>query len=223
MRLLLIAFTALAIMLPLQATAQSQSGWISDVLFVPLRAGAGNQYRIVHRGLRSGTPIRILDWPEDAEWVHVQVGENEGWIQAQYISRTPIAATRLADQERRGEQLEGQLREAREQLNSVTRERNELAQRAREQTGSLESQGAELERLKELAADPVRLDEANRRLNEELSLLRSELDQAQAENALLRNDRTFQGWLLALATVFGGMLLGWYFKSRSSQKRSSWT
>lgn len=222
MRLLLIVLTALSVSLPI--SAQAEPGWVSDVLYVPLRSGAGNQYRIIHRGLRSGTRMEILDWP-DAEdgWARVRVNDNEGWIQAQYISRSPTAAIRLGQQEQRTAQLESQLGQAREQLASVTSERNSLRNQASEQAASLEQQGAALERLEELAADPVRLDEANRRLNEELSLLRSELDQARAENALLRNDRTFQGWMLALATVFGGMFLGWYFKSRASQKRSSWT
>lgn len=222
MRLLLIMITALSLSAPL--TAQAETGWISDVLFVPLRAGAGNQYRIVHRGLRTGTRLEILEWPEaEGEWARVRVNDNEGWIQTQYISRTPIAAVRLSQQEQRVSELEGQLRETRSQLSSVTGERDRYRNQSREQAATLEQQADDLERLSELAADPVRLDEANRQLNEELSMLRSELDQARAENALLRNDRTFQGWMLALVTVFGGMLLGWYFKSRASQKRSSWT
>lgn len=223
MRLLFTVTAVLALMTPI-TVVHAATGWISDVLYVPLRSGAGNQYRIVHRGLRSGTELEILEWPEEEnEWARVRVNGNEGWIQSQYISRAPTAAIRLSRQEQRVQQLESQLQQTREQLEAITAERNTLRNQVSEQSSTLAQQSRELERLNELAAEPLRLDEANRELNEELSLLRSELDQARAESALLRNDQTFQGWLLALATVFAGMLLGWYFKSRASQKRSSWT
>lgn len=202
--------------------AHASTGWIGDTIFVPVRAGAGNGFRIVHRGLRTGTRVEILEWEQGADWAQVRTGDTEGWVETQYLSRSPIAQVRLEQAQQSVQRLEQQLATAREELASVTRERDQLAGRARELDQTLSTRGEELEQLQQVAADPIRLDRANRQLNEEISLLRTELDQVRAENSQLRNDQTFKGWMFALLTIFGGMLLGWYFKSRSGRQRNSW-
>ena len=212
----------LSLGLSLTQTAHAQTGWIGDTLFVPVRAGAGNNYRIVHRGLRTGTRVEILSWEQGADWANIRNGDTEGWVETQYLSRSPIAQVRLEQAQQAATRMEQQLATARSELAEVTAERDQLAGRTRELDQNLSQRGEELEKLQEVAADPMRLDRANRQLNEELSLLRTELDQVRAENTQLRNDKTFRGWMFALLTIFGGMLLGWYFKSRSSRQRTSW-
>ena len=206
----------------LPGAAQAASGWIGDTIYVPVRAGAGTGFRIVHRGLRSGTQVEILTWDQGADWVQIRVGETEGWVESQYMSRQPIARIQLERAQQRVQNLERELAEVRGTLNEVTTERDRFSQQASDLNQNLSARGEELEQLQQVAADPLRLDRANRKLNEDLSLLRTELDQVKAENALLRNDRTFQGWMFALLTIFGGMSLGWYFKSRANRQRTSW-
>lgn len=215
-------YAALFTGMTLPATAQAASGWIGDSIYVPVRAGAGTGFRIVHRGLRSGTQVEVLKWDQGADWVQIRLGDTEGWVEAQYMSRQPIARIQLERAQQRVQNLERELAEIRGTLNEVTTERDRLSRQASDLNQNLSARGEELEQLQQVAADPLRLDRANRKLNEDLSLLRTELDQVKAENALLRNDRTFQGWLFALLTVFGGMTLGWYFKSRASRQRTSW-
>ncbi|MEE4250136.1 MAG: hypothetical protein V2I38_06060, partial [Alcanivoracaceae bacterium] len=77
-------------------------------------------------------------------------------------------------------------------------------------------------RLQEVAADPIRLDQANRELNEQLSRLRTELNGVTAENALLRSDKTSSMWMVGASILIGGWLIGWLMRSRSSKARSSW-
>ncbi len=202
--------------------AETGTGWVNDELFVPLRSGADRSYRIVHRGLRSGTELEILDSESEEGWALVRVNDSEGWMETQYISRTPIARHRLARLQQQHEQQTATLRDVREALSSVRTERDQLAEQVATLEQRVEQQDAEMEQLREVAADPAALDEKNRELNEQLSMLRTERDQLQAENELLRNDRTLQGWLLGLLTVFGGMILGWYLKSRGDRARSSW-
>ncbi|KAF0809180.1 hypothetical protein A167_02094 [Alcanivorax sp. S71-1-4] len=215
-------FAALFTGMTLPATAQAAPGWIGDSIYVPVRAGAGTGFRIVHRGLRSGTQVDVLKWDTGADWVQIRVGDTEGWVEEQYMSRQPIARIQLERAQQRVQNLERELAEVRSALNEVSTERDRFSEQATELNQNLNARGEELEQLQQVAADPLRLDRANRKLNEDLSLLRTELDQVKAENALLRNDRTFQGWLFALLTIFGGMTLGWYFKSRASRQRTSW-
>lgn len=202
--------------------ALAANGWIGDTVFVPVRAGAGNSFRIVHRGLRSGTQVQVLQWEQGADWVQIRVGDTEGWVEAQYVSRQPIARVQLERAEQRTQELTREVAQLREQLAAASQERDQLRSQAKALGADLDARSQELGQLQQVAADPLRLDQANRKLNEDLSLLRTELDQVRAENAMLRNDRTFQGWLFALVTVFGGMTLGWYFKSRANRQRTSW-
>ena len=222
MRHLALCLLALLMLGTAPQPAVANTGWIGDTLFVPVRAGAGNGFRIVHRGLRTGTRVDIVEWQQGADWAQIRVGETEGWVETQYLSRSPIAQVRLTQAQQNVERLEQQLAQAREELSNVTAERDTLSGRAQELDQTLSARGEELEQLQQVAADPLRLDRANRQLNEELSLLRTELDQVRTENTQLRNDQTFRGWMFALLTIFGGMLIGWYFKSRSSRQRTSW-
>ncbi|MCK5874438.1 MAG: TIGR04211 family SH3 domain-containing protein [Alcanivoracaceae bacterium] len=204
------------------APATAAPGWISDTLFVPVRSGAGNQYRIVHRGLKTGTQLEIIAMEEGAEWAQVRIGDIEGYINAQYVVRTPPAMIRLEQLEKQHEQARKQLDEARQQVSALTSERNQLAADNKRLGGELNVQSEQVSKLEDIAADPIRLDRANRELNEELSRLRTELNTVTAENSMLRGDKTSSMWLVGASILIGGWLIGWLMRSRSSRARSSW-
>ena len=221
--LVMLSLLALLCALPPAATAQeTETGWVNDVLFVPLRAGPEPGRRIVHRGLRSGTPVEILDAESEDGWIHVRVNDQEGWIESQYLSRQPIAAQRLARLQSEHESVTETLAQTREELARVQQERDALREQVAELETDVQEKTSEMEQLREVAADPAALDARNQELNEQLSLVRTERDELQAENEMLRHDQRVQGWLLGLATVFAGMVLGWFFKSRGDRSRSSW-
>ena len=65
--------------------------------------------------------------------------------------------------------------------------------------------------------------QANRRLNEELSLLRSELDQVKGENVMLRNNNTSQQWITGVGILVIGLIAGVLMRSRSGRRqRGGW-
>ena len=79
MLLLLLNFLAVT------AYAQEQR-YITDEILVPVRSGAGGEYRIVNKGLPSGTPITLFSLSEDGVWAEVETrGGTRGWLRAQYI------------------------------------------------------------------------------------------------------------------------------------------
>lgn len=217
---LLIVVASLSAMATTPALAAP--GWISDILYVPMRSGAGNQYRIVHRGLKSGTRLEIIEMEEGAEWAKVRYDDTEGYINAQYVVRSAPAMIRLEQLETQHQKVNAQLAELRQQLSAVTTERNQLKQENQKLSGDLSSRSEEVDRLQEVAADPIRLDQANRELNEQLSRLRTELNGVTAENALLRSDKTSSMWMVGASILIGGWLIGWLMRSRSSKARSSW-
>lgn len=202
--------------------ALAAPGWINDSFYVPVRAEAGTGYRIVHRGLKSGTQVEILTWQPGAEWAKIRSGNTTGWVETQYLSRQPTAQLRLDKAIADKEQTQAKYGTIKDDFKAITQERDEFKQRSEELEIRLKEKVSELSHLENLAQDPIRLEKANQALNEELSLMRTALQKAEAENSLLKNDQTFHGWLLGLATIIGGMVIGWFFKSRSDRKTSSW-
>ena len=135
-------------------SALAATAWIDDEIYVPVRSGAGSGYRIVHRGLKSGTRVEFLG--EDGDWAHIRFGDTEGYIGKQYISRSPTAAIRLEQISGDRKQMESRMTEMRERLSSVEAERDRLSAENEELKGSLSSRSDELENLRDVAADAER-------------------------------------------------------------------
>jgi len=109
----------------------------------------------------------------------------------------------------------------RTQLAELKGEHEALSEQSSELKNALSSRSEELEQLQDVASDPIRLDQANRRLNEELSLLRSELDQVKGENVMLRNNNTSQQWITGVGILLLGLVAGMIMRSRSGRRRNS--
>jgi len=130
----------------LSTPALAATAWIDDEIYVPVRSGAGSGYRIVHRGLKSGTRVEFLG--EDGDWAHIRFSDNEGYIPKQYISRSPTAAIRLEQISGDSKEMESRMTEMRERLSSVETERDRLSAENEELKGSLSSRSDELENLR---------------------------------------------------------------------------
>lgn len=217
---MLVRWLCLLLLAVLSVPATAATAWVDDEIYVPVRSGAGSGYRIVHRGLKSGTQVELLG--EEGDWAHIRYGDVDGYIGKQYISRSPVAAIRLRDATQKAEKLEQQVAALQEQLNQAQSERDRLSGENQELQGSLTSRGQELDKLRDVAADPLRLDQANRRLNEELSMLRSDLDQLKDENTMLRNDNTSRKWITGVGILILGAVAGLLLKSKSGRRRGGW-
>lgn len=199
--------------------AWSSAAWINDSLYVPIRAAASPSGRILHRGIRTGTRIQFVR--HEGDWSLIRFGSIEGYIERQYLSLQPIAAVRLERANQENESLKSEVATLKSSLETVRQERNTLAQENERLEAAFTAQGEEVESLQQVAAEPLRLDQANRRLNEEISLLRSELDQMKAENVMLRSDNTSRQWLTGVGIMLIGIIAGMIMRTRSRRQRNS--
>lgn len=212
----------LPLILLLASNSFAATGWIDDELYVPVRAGAGTGFKILHRGLKSGTAVEILELEDGAEWTKIRIGDIEGYVNAQYVKKYPTAAIRLEQLEKKHETMRTQLAQTQEKLKEVTQQRDQLAGENKTLDANLSNRSKELSNLKDVASDPIRLDQANRKLNEELVTMRTQLDTTQAENAMLRSDNTSSQWLIGCLILFIGSAIGWLSKGRSGKNRGNW-
>lgn len=219
--------TGLAAALLLAASTQihAQSGstrYITDQVHVPMRTGGGNEFRILHRGLPTGTRLTLLEDSPDSGWAKVRTpaGE-EGWVPRQYLEAEPVAQIRLQRAEERLQRYEqmdlgSEVRRLEEENGSLTNALQEQQSLA----GQLEQ---ELKDLKTLSADAVSLNQRHQKLLHEHELLKQKKAMADAEIQRLTGADT-QKWYLygALSVGLGAILAMIAPHLRPRRRRSEW-
>nr|WP_284709259.1 TIGR04211 family SH3 domain-containing protein [Marinobacter sediminum] len=189
------------------AAAQAKTVWVDDQLYLPVRAGAGTQYRIIENAVPSGTPLELLE-TTDSGYTRVRTPKGtEGWVSSQYLSDTPIAADRLQRANQQLEQTRNELAQVKEQLSEVTKERDSLESSESSLSNRSAALKEELQRIKNIAADSINLERRNRELREENQKIRNDLEVLTAENERLEASKESDFMLLGAGLVLGGVLL----------------
>ena len=204
---LIALLTAVLITTASQAVAQ-ETQYVSDMVLVPVRSGPSTEYRIVNRGLPSGTALLVYDQSDDGEWTEIETrGGTRGWISTQYLQKEPPAGLLINDLRLELEQVRGERDRLVSQLNQSSTEVTEADETIVDLTTTLESTQAELTEVKRVSAAVLDLDLMNQQLMAELESERSEADLLRLENVRLReriaNNQILDG---ALAVLLGVIL-----------------
>lgn len=190
-----------------EANAQDTQ-YVSDMVLVPVRSGAGSDFRIVNRGVPSGTALLVYGQSDDGEWTEVETrGGTRGWIPTQYLQQESPAGLLINDMRLELEQVRGERDRVVSQLNQSSSEVNEADETIVELTTRLESSEAELTEVKRVSAAALDLDLMNQQLVAELESERSDADLLRLENVRLReriaNNQIMDG---AFAVLLGVIL-----------------
>ena len=189
------------------ATAQDVQ-YITDTLYVPVRSGKGTEYRIVHRGLPSGTRVQVQEEDSDSGYSRiVTAGGTEGWVLTRYLMDTPAAAQRLETLQQRYDAITGdesslraQLAEARSAIAEKDAEASDL-QRALAETRQ------ELKDVKRISANALTLDNANRRLAQETQVMQTRIELLEADNQRLKDSDENQAFINGALAVLLGVII----------------
>jgi SH3 domain protein len=187
--------------------AESQ-GYVADVFYVPLHSGASTKHRIVHRGLKTGTSLTILQTDDKAGFTQVRTQSGiEGWIQNQFISNTPVARTLLKQAQQQRSELQSQLSSISATNESVSTAHDEAQKRLKSLSRQNQSLTGELASIKKISSNAINLDINNRDLLQKSEMLKVEIAELQAENARL-SDKSNKDWFVrgALAVAIGALL-----------------
>ena len=182
--------------------------YISDQQYIPLRSGPGSEYRILHRGIPSGTEMVVNERSEDGNYARITTaGGTEGWIRNQYLTTEVPPRTRMATLEKHNQALE-------QQLGSVNGLLQELRDNYHIVTGQLDGKdeqlaltGGELAEIRRISSNAMTLDGENRRLVEEAEVLKSQIEVLEADNQRLLDSSENEAFLNgALAVALGVMI-----------------
>ena len=201
----------------------AETRYITDITYVPMRTGPGNDYRIIHRGLKTGTVLVLLEEYSGNGFSKVKNGDQEGYVPTQYLMinppafrQLPAALDRVKKIEAVNKKLEKLLTERDNQLKEVTLE---LAKANKK----LDHQQVELKRIKDISADPLAIDHRNQQLVEENEHLKNQLQISQAENRKLVLNSSLRWYLFGGGTILLGILLGLFLPTlKIHKKESAW-
>ena len=222
----LCAAPAVCLLLGLQVTpgalAAEAKAYVHDTLYVSLRDGQSTEHQILQSGLKSGTPLIVIEEDEETDYSFVRTEAGlEGWVQTQYLTWEPIAQDRLQAAERRMKQATVARDKAAAQAATLGDEvqtlRAELSAAAA-RSASLEAELADLTRL---AANVIEIDEQNKAHTTNLEKMQSEIELLNDLNLELR-DSTRQDWFLRGAgVVVAGLLVGFWLARRVYHRRNT--
>ena len=201
---------------------QARDAYVSDQQVVTLRSGQGTEFRIVHRGLRSGTKLSILEEDEGNGYTKVKTAAGiEGWILSRFLMNTPSARSQLAEIKERMRVASQSESEQVQTISDLTQQRDSLT----DQLATLQSQynvlTAEYGELRIASGDVINLQNQNLSLGENNAKLSARVEIVTAENQRLRDDRTTSQWLWGALIALGGFITALMSGAVKSRRRTS--
>lgn len=204
------------------AQALAEVRYISDELKVPMRSGKSIKYRIIHKGLNSGTKVTLVSTDTESGYSQVKLGNGkEGWIPSRYLLNQPTAAIRLSQAQKTISRLNGDNKPLVTRINQLEKVETQL----RHQTSQLSQENKrlnqELSDLKNISANAISLDRNNRQLVKDNELLNNDVDVLKADNERLKTNTKHEGYIDALTAVAFGIIITLVIPLFKRQKRRS--
>lgn len=212
--------TGLIVGLLLSATAHSATVYVSDIQFVAIREGLDNNTRAVERGLKSGTPLEVLEQSEGYTKVRTPSG-NEGWVADYFLSENIITRDQLDVMQANLDKSVASREEVVKSLNASQAKFQELSNTntaLKEENESLKQQLQEAVNLTKKAQVIV---SQNDDASYQLESLKQQADAAIAQSEKLQDTTEQQWFVIGAATLFGGLLLGSLLPMLRRKKSSS--
>ena len=191
------------------AAVQAQDiRYVSDKQFVPLRSGAGSDYRITHRGIPSGTRLTVARTSGDKVWAEIKTDRGTiGWIRTQYLMKEVPAQTKVDAAITRAAKATEKSSALATEVDALKTERVELLNQLSSNGSELGDVSEELTQLKKISGKAVQLDVDNRRLVEDTENLRSEVEMLKAENLRLQDKLESEDFLNGALAVLLGVII----------------
>lgn len=192
----------------------AEDRYVTDVIYIPLRADKDNQATIIKNGLPTGTRLKFLSEEEDAnknKWSRVATSEGiEGWMRSQNLTAEPTASMKLAAL------TSGPTDMVELQKQNISL-KNELAS-AQAATQSLSK---ELEEIRKSPTSDINLEQENQSMNRINQMLQTERDVLKAENDQLKRSDTYKQRIYGGALILAGVILSFILQLFGKRKRRS--
>lgn len=201
--------------------AAQETRYISDDVFIVLHAGPGANYRWLGR-LIPGTELVEQRRSTDGNWAEVRTRRGTlGWVQAEYLASEPPAQARLPAVVRQLEDAQRDGADLRRNLAAAQAERDALRAQLDESSAALQRVSEELAQLRQVSGSAVETAEDNRRLVEETTALRMNLNTLRADNQRLQDRVRSSAFIDGALAVLLGVIIAVVVPRLWPKRRSS--
>lgn len=219
--LLALVCTLVSVVYSLNSFAQTNVRYISDVMYVPLRASMSNNAEVVKAALTSGTRLRLIREEQDASndtWALVETTDGvQGWIRTQHLINEPTASIKLERVNAQLARASSSAKEALERQKAHDQLQIDYENLQQEYQALLDSTDS----LRQTSAAAVDLEQENQRIHENNQLLQTRVDVLQAENERLRDADRYNQWVYGAGLLICGVILSFLLQALGKRKRQS--
>ena len=203
--------------------AAEQIRYIDDTLYVPLRSGQSSQFRVVHKGLVSGTAVTLLETSEDGKYSLVRTrGGTEGWTQTRFLNEQPASRDLLKIANQSIDKLKQQNRDLQTRLTETRQQRQQINQQLSKTSKDFSKTQQELDTVKNISAQSLQLNEDNQRLLKENQMLKKQVNVLSTDNQRLNDNKENEAFLNGALAVAIGAILALLVPRLLPKKRSDW-
>ena len=202
MRILLAAGFAL-----FSSSLLAQTVYISDEYRVPLRKSPCSRCSILHRGIKSGTALNLIETNDDG-WTHITTqGGLDGWMPSHYLQNTPTARDRITSMEVKLGIAEKKSNQLAEEVKVLKQTNTGLSAELQSTQSTSNEVTSELKTIKKISSNAISINQQNQALLERNGMLQSEIDVLKAANEQLSNRERNTWFLYGVFAVIAGALL----------------
>lgn len=199
-----------------------QTRYVSDEFYVPLRETPCPRCKIVHRGLKTGTKLKLMSLQDGWGMVKTDKGV-EGWMEEQFLSDTQIARVQLVKDQALMKKLKSRNNQLEKVMSELRQQSKSLRGKLDTTQGSKENLSLELTNLKNISSDAIAINKQNQALVKQNHMLQGENDVLKANFDDLQKDKRNESFLYGGLTVFlGAILVVLIPKLRGRKRFSEW-
>lgn len=211
----LIGFTGASMLAAcISMSAAAEDRYVTDTIYIPLRADKDNSANIVKNGLVTGTRLKFLREEEDAnknKWSQVLTPDGvEGWVRSQNLTTEPTAAMKL-----------DLISQGPTDLVELQKQNVSLKSELATTKTAYETLLKETEEMRKTNNSDINMSQENQAMHERNQLLQTDVDVLKAENDQLHKNDNYHQRMYGGALVLGGVLLSFILQLIGKRKRRS--
>ena len=173
--------------------------------------------------LPTGTKVSTIEHDKESGYSRVTTNAGvEGWALTRYLMRSRPARQVAPALQAKVRYSESANKILTEEIAVLKDEREQLQQRSEDVHAAAEGLQTELNDLKRLSANAIKLEKENKQLRVKVIELKAQVVDLDAINADLADSSTREWFVYGAGVLVSGMLLGLVLPRLSARRKSSW-
>lgn len=204
--------------------AAVEKRYVSDQLWLQLRSGPGNEFRII-KTLASGSHLIFIEETESKNYAKVKTSKGvEGWVLTQFLVNEPVAKEKLIFSQRKLKKVQAELDTLQLQAKALTKEKSTLSGDRSSLSRDKKSLEKELKRITDISANALQLNSKNIKLTKRNQELEIQLETLTVDNTRLNDNKERTFMIIGGGLIVFGIILGLAIPAmRGGKKSGGWS